>query len=760
MNWVGTLWPMISAASLTLALVYWLARVRGPARLSHLLIAVAAASVAAVGLLELAAMNTQHPADYARMVRWAHVPVATSAICVVGFVFHHYGVGSPLLAALAVATRAACLLPNFFSGANLNYSTIESIRPVLFLGARVSIPDVATPNPWMMLGSANALLVAMFIGHAIFQLSTRRRSPERTRAIATCTAILAFAAASGTWTWLVVHGRIDAPMLFAPMFLGVLLAMAYTLAGGFGSAGRLAHSLQFARGRRRAARRRMLQAMDAARVGFWSLDRDSGSIRISPHACTLLGLPPRDALTGEELLARLPRRDRQPLLAAAATLDRGEFHCEFRVRLGEGRHRWLAANGRCAPGGMERRRLEGVLVDITDRKEAESRFRRVVEGACAPHLVVAPSGRVAFANRAAADLFGYRIDALAGMDVRRLIQREGDTGTAAGTRQNSWLTSATIGSTVAVTGLRKGEAAVVPLAALFNPIPFQSELFLLVSLRDLRMKRGGGEASLQQDDAAHLSRVSMLETLSGSLAHELNQPLAAILANAQAARRFLDGPEPDLDEVRASLAAIAESDLRAAGIIKRLRALLRKDTSEFAAFDVGTAISEVAEMLRSDLLIREVELQVDVHGPLPPAWGDPIQVQQVVLNLVMNACDAMRQRPPPRQVIVRATAEDGAIRVTVEDHGSGVDAGDLERIFDPFHTSKREGLGLGLSVCRTIVIAHQGEIWAESEGAGRGTAVSFRLPTVHRLHAQPAGSAMLAGGTPAHALGHVPPGQR
>lgn len=165
-------------------------------------------------------------------------------------------------------------------------------------------------------------------------------------------------------------------------------------------------------------------------------------------------------------------------------------------------------------------------------------------------------------------------------------------------------------------------------------------------------------------------------------------------------------------------------------------------------------------MLRSDLLIREVELQVDVHGPLPPAWGDPIQVQQVVLNLVMNACDAMRQRPPPRQVIVRATAEDGAIRVTVEDHGSGVDAGDLERIFDPFHTSKREGLGLGLSVCRTIVIAHQGEIWAESEGAGRGTAVSFRLPTVHRLHAQPAGSAMLAGGTPAHALGHVPPGQR
>ena len=757
MNWVGTLWPMISAASLTLALVYWLARVRGPARLSHLLIAVAAASVAAVGLLELAAMNTQHPADYARMVRWAHVPVATSAICVVGFVFHHYGVGSPLLAALAVATRAACLLPNFFSGANLNYSTIESIRPVLFLGARVSIPDVATPNPWMMLGSANALLVAMFIGHAIFQLSTRRRSPERTRAIATCTAILAFAAASGTWTWLVVHGRIDAPMLFAPMFLGVLLAMAYTLAGGFGSAGRLAHSLEFALGRRRAARRHMLQAMDAARVGFWSFDGDSGRVRLSHHACTLFGIPPQDALAGEALLARLPRRDR-PLLAAAATRERGELHCEFRVRLGEGRHRWLAAHGRRAPGKTDRR-LEGVLVDITDRKEAESRFRRVVEAASAPHLVVAPSGRVAFANRAAAGLFGHRLDALAGMDVRQLIRPEGDSGTTPGARQYGWLPSAAIGSSVAVSGLRKDGAALVPLVALFNPIPFQSDLFLLVSLRDLRGNYGGGEATLQHDDAAHLSRVSMVETLSGSLAHELNQPLAAILANAQAARRFLDGPVPDLDEVRASLAAIAESDVRAAEIIKRMRALLRKDTSEFAPFDVGAAIGEVAGMLRGDLLIREVDLQLDLHEPLPPAWGDPIQIQQVVLNLVMNACDAMRQRPPPRHVTVRATGEDDAIRVTVEDRGSGVGAGDLERIFEPFHTSKREGLGLGLSVCRTILLAHQGEIWAESEGAGRGAAVSFRLPTAQRLQAQQTDAAVAADATRARAPGQALPGQ-
>ena len=729
MNWVGILWPMISGSCLTLAFIYCLAWWRAPARISHLMLAVAAASVAAVGLLEVAAMTATEPAAYARMIRWAHVPVAVSAACVIGFVFHHYGVGSPVLAILAVATRFACLVPNFLSGVNLNYASIDSLRPVTFLGTQVSIPDVATPNPWMLLGTGNALLIAAFLVQAIVQLAGRRPSPERTRAIVTCTTILVFVLASGVWTWLLVNDRIDAPHLFAPMFLGVLLAMAYTLAGGFSSAGRLAHSLEFALGRRRQARRRMLQAVDAAGVGYWTIDTGSGRVRLSHRASALLDVPPRQAMTREELLERLPETDREALVAATGAVGEGEFHSEFRVRLEDGGHRWLGVHGRAVTEGG-RRSLDGVVVDITSRKESESRFRLVVEAASAAHLVVAPSGKVAFANRAAAEIFGDTAGGLEGMDFHALVRAEGEAVAAGDAPLDAWPGSTAIGETVELAGIRDGGATTIALAATFNPVPLDSELYLLVSLVDLsEQRRVEREAALQRDEIAHLSRVSLLETLSGSLAHELNQPLAAILANAQAARRFLDAAVPELDEVRASLTAIAESDLRAAEIIRRLRALLRKDRSAFGRFDVGAAIEEAVGMLRNDLLIREVELQVDVQERLAPAWGDSIQVQQVLLNLVMNACDASSGQPPPRRIRIHAVGEGGRIRVTVTDHGVGIAAEDLERIFQPFHTGRTDGLGLGLAVCRTIIQAHQGEIWAESRGAGSGAAVSFRLPS-------------------------------
>lgn len=727
MNWVDTVWPMISAASLTMAVIYGLAWLRTPARVAHLLIGVAAASVAAVGLLELAAMNAESPEVYARMVRWAHVPVAIVVACVVGFVFTAYGVGSAVLAVAAIATRIACLLPNFLSGVNINYESIGSLRLVMFMGTQVSIPDVATPNPWTLLGGFNALIVVAFLVHAIAVLVRRTSSPSRTRAMVTCCAMLGFAVFSSIWTQLVVHGKIGLPHLFAPMFLGVLLTMGYKLADGYSQAGRLSESLELTLERLRAARRRVVQAVDATGVGFWSLDRKSGRVQLSQHACALVGVPAHEALVLDDLAARLLRPDRERFLAAIEACGRGQFQCEFRVASAGGKQRWIAARGNAVQGGNDS--LDGVLVDITDRKEAESRFRLVVEAAAGPQVVVAPTGKVAFANQAAAGIFGCGADELVGLDLRTLIRSSVDEADADAEDAGSWLPSVTIGTGVELVGIRRGSCEPVPLAVTFNPIPFEADLFLLVSLVDLSGKRWGEhEQAPQRDEVVHLSRISLLATMSGSLAHELNQPLAAILANAQAARRFLDRQEPDLHEVRESLDAIAASNIRAAEIIKRLRALLRKDNSGFRSFDIGTAIDEVVGMLCSDLTIRKVALRVERPQPLPQVWGDSIQIQQVILNLLMNACDSMEGLPSPRQVVIRADAADGHVRVSVVDHGSGIEVGELERMFLPFHTSKRDGLGIGLAVCRTIVMAHLGEIWAESEGIGKGAVVSFRLP--------------------------------
>lgn len=731
MNWVNTVWPMISAGSLTVAAIYFLVWMRAPGRASHLLIGIAAASVSAVGLIELAAMQAEHPTRYEQMIRWAHVPVAIAAVCVVGFVRLHYGVGNLGLALVAIATRIACLVPNFFSGANLNYGRVHSLGSVKFLGSDVSVPGVAEPNPWMLLGSANALLIVVFLGHAILQLARRLPSPDRTRAITTCTAILVFALMAGLWTWMIVHGHVDAPHLFAPAFLGVLLAASYELAGGFTAAGRLARSLTIATDDLRDTRRRMGQAADAAGVGFWNWDVASGRIWLSHHASALLGVFSRERLASTDFLARLPQPDRNAFLAGiAASTEEEEFRCEFRVAVAEGRYRWIAARAGVIPDDGGKRSLDGVLVDITDRKESESRFRLVVEAASGAQVVVAPTGQVVLANQGAAAIFGCSLDELVGTDFRTLVPAgvRGSDATRAG---DEWPSVGTMGKGVEVVGRRKGDGGPVPLTAMFNAVPFESDLFLLVSLMDLsEKKRAEYEEALQRDEIAHLSRVALLATLSGSLAHELNQPLAAILANAQAARRFLDCQAPDLDEVRESLAAIAENDMRAAELIKRMRALLRKDNSGFRTFAMGEAVDEVLRLLRGDLLIRQVDVAVETQQPLPLVRGDSIQIQQVVLNLLMNACDAMADQPSPRRILVRVERAGDFIRVAVTDQGSGIAAEDLKRIFSPFHTSKRDGLGLGLAVCNTIIMAHDGDIVAESDGAGRGATVSFRLPFI------------------------------
>lgn len=734
MNWVNTVWPMISAACLTVAVIYFLAWMRATARKSYLLISLAAASVSAVGLLELAAMHAEYPAQYARMVRWAHIPIAITAICVIGFVRVQYNAGSRTLAMAAILTRLACLPANFLTGVNLNYDSIQSLASIRFLGTYVSVAEVTEPNPWMLLGSVNVLLIVVFLGHAIFQIAKRPASTDRMRALMVCSSILMFAVMANVWTQMLVHDHVEAPHLFAPAFLGVLLAMTYDLAGGFTLAEKLAHSLTKIKSNLSDTQRKMDQAVDAAGVGFWTWDMASDRIWLSPPACALIGVSCRETLGFADLLERLPSPDRETFLTAiGAANEQDEFHCEFRVTIAEGRYRWIAARGRVVAGDAGLFSLESVMVDITERKEAGAWFRFVVGAASGAQVVVASSGEVVLANQRAAAIFGCSVDELIGADVRALIPESAPGEEGAIPAHYEWQSLGPKGREMEVVGLRKIDGEAVPLDAILNVVSLGPDLFLLISLTNLSEKRRIEHEEVQQrDEMAHFSRVSLLATLSGSLAHELNQPLAAILANAQAARRLLDGQTPNLDEVRESLAAIAENDMRAAELIKRMRALLRKDNSELRPLDICNAVDEVLRLLRSDLLIRQVELKVEKEQTLALVMGDLIQIQQVILNLLMNACDSMAGQPPPRCILVRIGKVNGdRVQLAVSDQGSGIVAEELKKIFSPFYTSKREGLGLGLAVCKTIVVAHGGDIFAESEGVGKGTTISFRLPALY-----------------------------
>ncbi|WP_367026992.1 ATP-binding protein [Methylococcus sp. ANG] len=250
-----------------------------------------------------------------------------------------------------------------------------------------------------------------------------------------------------------------------------------------------------------------------------------------------------------------------------------------------------------------------------------------------------------------------------------------------------------------------------------------------VSIDITRRKLAEQEVQKQRSELAHLSRVTMLGELSGSLAHELNQPLTAILANAQAAQRFLEREPIDIAELREILGDIVEEDKRAGEVIHRLRLLFKKGELQYVPLDVNALVADVLKLVRSDLVNQGIGVDVELAPAQPTVLGDKVQLQQVLLNLVVNACDATAGLDSAERQIRIATeaATDRGVRLSISDRGHGIPAEDLERVFEPFVTTKSQGLGLGLSVCRTIVTAHGGTILATSD-FGRGACFQVTLP--------------------------------
>ena len=248
-----------------------------------------------------------------------------------------------------------------------------------------------------------------------------------------------------------------------------------------------------------------------------------------------------------------------------------------------------------------------------------------------------------------------------------------------------------------------------------------------VSMDITRQKQAGAEAQQQREELAHLSRVATLSALSGSLAHELNQPLASILSNAQAGQRFMSQDPPDLVELRAILADIVSEDRRAGEIIERLRTMLRRGEVALQPVSVNESLEELLRLTRSDLIARGVSVSNLTAGDLPPAMTDRVQLQQVLLNLIVNACDAMESNPPEdRKLTLTTFIAQNELRIGVLDCGVGL-PDDVETLFQPFHTTKDGGLGMGLSICRTLVTSHGGRLWAERR-AERGAAFYVALP--------------------------------
>jgi C4-dicarboxylate-specific signal transduction histidine kinase len=263
------------------------------------------------------------------------------------------------------------------------------------------------------------------------------------------------------------------------------------------------------------------------------------------------------------------------------------------------------------------------------------------------------------------------------------------------------------------------------------PKPFRiSGIFADITAR----KVAEAEADLQRKEVSHLMRVSVLGELSGAIAHELNQPLSIILTNAQAAQHMLAGDAPDIAELRDILADIVGENIRAGEVITRLRALLKRGETRLLPLALNEVIEDVLRLLRSNLVARGVTVQTTLADGLPDVPGDEVQLQQVLLNLLMNAMDAMNETPSADRVIAVGTRFSGkeTIEAFISDRGRGIAAEEHPRIFQPFFTTKHQGLGLGLAICSTIVKAHGGKLGIDNN-AGGGARASFTLPVIIEL---------------------------
>jgi len=486
----------------------------------------------------------------------------------------------------------------------------------------------------------------------------------------------------------------------------------------------------------RESEERMSLAANAAGLALWMWDVSCDEVWLTPEGRTLFGWTKSEPINFERFIRSLHPDDQEATREAVRrSLEGGEdYRAEYRVALSEGTTRWFVARGRVEFDRNHKPvRMRGIAIDITERKRAEealkqseNQVRLFVEHTPASVAMFDREMRYILTSRRWLKDYNLGEQSIIGRSHYEVfpeiperwkeIHRRCLAGAVETCEQDPFPrldgTVDWVRWEVRPWYVARGEIGGI---IMFTEV-----------ITD--RKRTESELQLQREELAHLTRVSAMGELAASLAHELNQPLTAILSNAQAAQRFLSANVADLSEVREILTDIVQDNSRASEVIRRMRALVKKEELEFAPLDLPTLIQDIVLMVRSDAILHNTDVLFELDPGLPMVRGDKVQLQQVMLNLLLNAFDAMKDCPArERQVVVQGELDGGAVRVAVRDRGIGLNGDKLDKIFQSFYTTKRDGLGMGLSISRSIIEAHGGRLWAENN-PDRGATFYFTLP--------------------------------
>jgi PAS domain S-box-containing protein len=478
---------------------------------------------------------------------------------------------------------------------------------------------------------------------------------------------------------------------------------------------------------------RVTLAAEVAHLGVWELDLVTNELWVSENGRNLFGFAPDGPLTYDDFRARVHPEDRARHATAVrrAIDDQSGYESEFRILLPDHTVRWIAGRGRYVNNPETKQsRFVGVSMDVTERKQAQQLFQLATEASPSGIVLLNADGRIILVNAHVEELFGYQRDELIGKPVEMLLPAR-FAAHQSGPRIKflARLQAQVIDAGQELLARRK-DGSEFPVETELSPIDAPQGFLVLASVIDLSArKEAEEEAQRRRDEIEQLSRVSLLGEMTASIAHEVNQPLSGIISNASAGQRFIDRGEVDPETLREILVDIAADGHRAHDVIRNIRNTIKKGGAIREPMDVNEVVAKITHLVEPDAAAHSCELQISLEENLPAINGDPVQIQQVLINLVGNAFDAMRDTPVERRKVIIATGRNGrgTVELSVRDYGAGIGDEALDQLFQQFFTTKEDGLGMGLAIVRSIVEAHSGTITAEN-AAGGGAEFRVTLP--------------------------------
>jgi len=502
--------------------------------------------------------------------------------------------------------------------------------------------------------------------------------------------------------------------------------------------------------------RRFRLVVEAAPNAMVLIDRTGGIAMVNTQAERVFGYS-RPELVGQPVDMLVPERFRRhhPEL-------RKTFFVDPRPRpMGAGRDLYgLKKDGSEFPVEIGLNPIEtdqgtvvlAAVVDITTRKavelalrESEQRYRVLVEGITDYAIyMLDPNGIITNWNRGAERIKGYRTEEIVGKHFSCFATEE---DRAANVPQQSLEIAARDGryeaevwrvrkngdrflADVVIDALKDDRGRLIGFAKITRDVTERVQAARALEEARIGLARSRAEEALgrAQAELAHVARVATMGELTASIAHEVNQPITATVTSAQAALRWLAAQPPDLEEVRQALVHIIMAGNRASNVISRIRDLVRKAPPQVHWLNINDAIHEVIELARVETTKNNVSVKMELAKSLPLVKGARVELQQVVLNLIINAVEAISNvAEGPRELLISTARAGTDVLVTVRDSGPGLPAEDLDRIFEPFHTTKPTGLGMGLSISRSLIEAHGGRLWP-SANVPRGAVFQFTVP--------------------------------